>query len=71
MAKKKTRTQYIKEAADAMGDMNALGAIMALCQNSLLTADHQQAEHRIIMLCQAESQKALVRYDRAVAAANK
>lgn len=54
-------------AARAMSDLHMFAAIAVLCESSLITVDHQPAYFRINRICRDEQQKALRRYDRAIA----
>lgn len=56
----------IKEAADAHSDLNIFAAVEALMESSLVSSACFPTEARIVKICQAEIQKCLSRYDRAV-----
>lgn len=71
MKKTKTRADHVKDAADAMSDLNMFTAIMALCESSLFSSDSYPGEARIVTTCKVETAKCLTRYDRAMAAATR
>lgn len=66
---KKTRKQYIEEAAYAHTDMALFDTIHELLQGA--TSDSLGAVSHIQRACRAEIQRCLTRYDAAVAAAEK
>ena len=56
----------IVTAAEAYSDLNVFAAVAALMESSLVSSNCHAAEARIVRICQAEQQKCLARYDRAV-----
>lgn len=68
-AKKRTRKDYIDEAAKARSDLNMFYAVMALAEGSLFSTPYHAAESQIVKICKRESAKCLVRMDRAIAKA--
>jgi hypothetical protein len=59
----------IKAAADALGDLNAFYALIAVCEGGCFHAPSNSAVQRIITICKTESGKRLRDYDREVAKA--
>ena len=59
----------VKAAADALSDLNAFYAIIAICEGGCFHAPSNSAVQRIITICKAESGKRLRDYDREVARA--
>ena len=68
---KKTRDDHVKAAAKALCDLNIFAAVRALMESSLVTSDCHAAESRIVAICNEQTAKALVRYDRARASASR
>lgn len=60
---------HIKAAAQAHTDLNIFAAVVALMENSLVSADCHITEQRIVKLCRAEMQRCLARYDQEMAKA--
>lgn len=69
MRRKRTRKEYIEEAADARSDLNIFYAVIALMEGSLLSTPCYSVEGRIVKICKDEAAKCLARMDRAVAKA--
>jgi hypothetical protein len=66
--KDKTAKQYAAEAARAMANLNTWGAVVALLEGGTLSGgETYAAQQRVIKIAQAEMQKHLVQYDRALA----
>jgi len=64
---RETAKSAAQDAAEALKDLNMLGAIMALCESSLFSSDCHSAESEIIRVCKRHSARALDRYDAALA----
>lgn len=71
MVKKNPRKVQIDDAAEALKDLNMYYAIIALCENSLISAgeSRMRTNNRIIELCKAEAGRCLAEFDRNRAAA--
>jgi len=63
--RKQTIKQLLDDATTAHCDLNMFYAIIALAENSLISAEHEVATGRIIKICLGEAQKALARLDEA------
>jgi hypothetical protein len=66
--KKKTQKELIKLAARAYADLHIFAAVIAMMESYLVSSETFTAEARIVVICKAEEQKCLRRYDRALAA---
>lgn len=64
----KTAIAYAKDAATANANLNTWGAVVALLEGGTLSGGNTHAaQRRVIKIAQAEMQKHLVEYDRAIA----
>lgn len=67
-AKVKWAKDYAEDAARAHSNLNAWGAVVALLEGgTLIGRDTHRAQQRVIKIAQAEMQKHLAKYDRALA----
>lgn len=67
MKKRQTIKEIVEEAAQAHTDLNVFGAVVQLLEGGLLSSDSQPDDFRIIRICNSAEQKALHRYDAALA----
>jgi hypothetical protein len=65
--KNKTQKELIKLAAQAYSDLHIFAAVESLMESSLVSSESFTAEARIVVICKAEGQRCLRRYDRALA----
>lgn len=73
MAKRKTRTDHIRAAAEALSDINTFGIMLEIIEGGGILNGGYSIEmgEEIATLCKQGTQKALEDYDAAVAAANR
>jgi hypothetical protein len=65
----KKRKQHVRDAAEALSDLNTFYVVISIMEGGHLHSPSYAGAERIIKICQSESEKRLREYDRAVARA--